>query len=74
MRVDFQDAARHGAGVTEINRFGQAADDIRKLWGSITRLVKENTTAAADSESFGDYDSVIVEQYGRLDNMRVMSL
>ena len=38
-RVDFQDAARNGVGVTEINRIGAAADEIRKLWASILRHV-----------------------------------
>jgi chromosome partitioning protein len=36
-RVDFQEAARNGWGVTEINPYGDAADDIRKLWASMKR-------------------------------------
>jgi chromosome partitioning protein len=63
MRVDFQDAARSGSGVTEINRSGQAADDIRKLWGSIVRLTTENTVAATDADGRDDYDHVSVEVY-----------
>lgn len=34
-RVDYQDATRRGAGVTEINRSGLAAAEIRRLWQSI---------------------------------------
>lgn len=36
-RVDFQDAVRHGAGVTEINPFGAAAEETRALWRSVRR-------------------------------------
>jgi chromosome partitioning protein len=36
-RVDFQEAARNGWGVSEINPNGDAAEDIRKLWSSIKR-------------------------------------
>ncbi len=36
-RVDFQEAARHGFGVTELNPYGDAADEIRKLWSSMKR-------------------------------------
>jgi chromosome partitioning protein len=34
-RVDFQDAARLGLGVTEVNPSGQAAREARELWTSI---------------------------------------
>jgi chromosome partitioning protein len=34
-RVDFQDAARAGLGVTEMHATGQAAREIRELWTSI---------------------------------------
>lgn len=37
-RVDFQDAARSGLGVTELNRHGQAATEIRQLWSSIQAM------------------------------------
>jgi chromosome partitioning protein len=37
LRVDFQDAARHGLGVTEMNPSGYAADEMRKLWQSLKR-------------------------------------
>ncbi len=72
-RVDFQDAARYGSGVTEINRSGQAADEIRKLWGSITRLTNKNIIAVTDPESLDDYNYVIAQQERRLDNLHQMS-
>ena len=31
-RVDYQEAARHGWGVTEINPYGAAAEEMRGLW------------------------------------------
>jgi chromosome partitioning protein len=36
-RVDYQEAAREGMGVTEINPNGKAAEEIRRLWGSLRR-------------------------------------
>ncbi len=36
-RVDYQEAARHGLGVTEFNPHGAAAHEIRSLWASIKR-------------------------------------
>ena len=36
-RVDYQEAARHGRGVTELNPHGAAADEMRSLWASIRR-------------------------------------
>ena len=36
-RVDYQQAAREGMGVTEINPNGKAADEIRRLWLSLKR-------------------------------------
>ena len=36
-RVDYQEAARHGLGVTEINPHGAAATEIKALWSSIKR-------------------------------------
>ena len=46
-RVDFQDAARTGLGVTEINRNGQAAAEIRQLWDSIKTITGHGTSAEA---------------------------
>ena len=37
-RVDYQDAARAGLGVTELNPSGPAAQEIRDLWASIEKL------------------------------------
>jgi chromosome partitioning protein len=36
-RVDYQEAARHGMGVTEINPHGVAAEEMRELWASVKR-------------------------------------
>jgi chromosome partitioning protein len=36
-RVDYQEAVRHGWGVTELNPNSPAADEIRSLWTSIRR-------------------------------------
>jgi chromosome partitioning protein len=45
-RVDYQEAARHGWGVTEINPNGAAAEEIKTLWASIKRrLAKGKATA-----------------------------
>lgn len=49
-RVDYQEAARQGLGVTEIASDGKAADEIRQLWQSVQRrcgLVKPTGTRAA---------------------------
>ena len=34
-RVDYQEAARHGSGVTELNPCSAAAEEMRGLWQSI---------------------------------------
>jgi chromosome partitioning protein len=36
-RVDYQEAARHGLGVTELNPHGVAAEEMRDLWTSVKR-------------------------------------
>ena len=47
-RVDYQEAARHGLGVTELNPGGAAAKEIHALWLSIRRrLAKTKPRAAA---------------------------
>jgi len=50
-RVDFQEAARQGWGVTEIAPSGAAADEVRTLWSSIKRrlnkAVAQRNVAAA---------------------------
>ncbi len=45
-RVDFQEAARNGWGVTELNPYGEAAADIRKLWASMKRRLAKGKTGA----------------------------
>jgi chromosome partitioning protein len=72
-RVDFQDAARFGSGVTEFNRSGQAADEIRKLWGSIARLANKSVLDVAELAGLDDCAGAIVEQEGRLGDLRGMS-
>ncbi len=39
-RVDYQEAARLGLGVSEYNPDGVAAQEMRELWGSIKRRLK----------------------------------
>ncbi len=47
-RVDYQEAARHGLGVTELNPNGAAAEEMRALWVSIRRrLAKARPRTAA---------------------------
>jgi chromosome partitioning protein len=47
-RVDYQEAARHGRGVTEINPNGAAAAEIKAMWASIKRrMAKSKTTRKA---------------------------
>jgi chromosome partitioning protein len=47
-RVDYQEAARHGWGVTEINPNGPAAQEMRALWSSLKRrLAKGKAKPAA---------------------------
>ena len=46
--VDYQEAARHGLGVTELNPAGDAAEEMRALWVSIRRrLAKVRPRTAA---------------------------
>jgi chromosome partitioning protein len=44
-RVDYQEAARHGYGVSELNPSGQAAEEMRKLWSSLKRRLAKVKTA-----------------------------
>ncbi len=44
-RVDYQEAARTGLGVTEWNPDGVAADEMRKLWSSIKRRLAKAASA-----------------------------
>ena len=42
-RVDYQEAARRGWGVTELNPHGAAAQEMRGLWQSVTARLAEAT-------------------------------
>jgi len=44
-RVDYQEVARHGLGVTEINPHGAAAQEMRQLWASIKRRLSRGKSA-----------------------------
>lgn len=46
-RVDYQEAARYGWGVTEINAHGAAAEEIRGLWTSIKKRIGKARTRQA---------------------------
>lgn len=45
-RVDYQEAARLGLGVSELNPDGIAAQEMRELWGSVKRRLKKTGVAA----------------------------
>ncbi len=45
-RVDYQEAAREGMGVTELNPSGKAAEEMRHLWSSLKRRLAKPKTAA----------------------------
>jgi len=45
-RVDYQEAARLGLGVSEYNIDGVAAHEMRELWGSIKRRLKKGAPVA----------------------------
>ena len=46
-RVDYQEAARNGLGVTEYNRSGPAAEEMRKLWSALKKRLGKAKAAAA---------------------------
>ena len=46
-RVDYQEAARNGQGVTEYNQGGIAAEEMRKLWSSLKRRMARGKAAPA---------------------------
>jgi chromosome partitioning protein len=50
-RVDYQEAARHGLGVTEINPNGAAAIEIKSLWSSIKRRLARGKAKAPISKA-----------------------
>jgi len=45
-RVDYQEAARNGLGVTEWHPSGAAADEMRKMWSSVKRRLTRLGKAA----------------------------
>ena len=49
-RVDYQEAARHGWGVTEINPHGAAAEEMRALWSSLKRRLARGKAKAATTK------------------------
>ncbi len=50
-RVDYQEAARHGRGVTELNPYGAAAQEMRDLWQSIDRRLGQAKVARPTREA-----------------------
>jgi len=44
-RVDYQEAARHGMGTTELNPHGVAAEEMRDLWASVKRRMARGKSA-----------------------------
>ena len=50
-RVDYQEAARHGLGVTEINPHGAAAQEMRALWASLKRRMARGKGKAPASKA-----------------------
>lgn len=49
-RVDYQEAARLGQGVSEFSPYGVAAEEMRELWGSIKRRLKKGAAKPAAAE------------------------
>lgn len=45
-RVDYQEAARRGWGVTEWNASGAAADEMRALWASLKKRLAKSSRSA----------------------------
>jgi chromosome partitioning protein len=45
-RVDYQEAARHGLGVTEFNPHGIAAEEMHELWASVKRRTGKAKTGS----------------------------
>ena len=47
-RVDYQEAIRHGLGVTELNPEGKAADEMTRLWSSLKRRMNKLKAAKVE--------------------------
>ena len=52
-RLEYQDAARRGRGVTELNPSGSAAQEMRGLWYSITARLAEAKVGRPAKRSLG---------------------
>src|SRR5277367_546994 len=50
-RAEYQEAARHGLGVTELNPYGGAAREMRNLWQSINRRLAQAKVARPAREA-----------------------
>ena len=50
-RVDYQEAARLGRGVTELNPYSAAADEMRSLWLSIGRVLASSKVGRSVREA-----------------------
>jgi len=50
-RVDYQEAARHGLGVTEINPNGAAAREMRDLWASLKHRIARGKAKGPANEA-----------------------
>jgi chromosome partitioning protein len=50
-RAEYQEAARHGLGVTELNPYGGAAREMRDLWQSINRRLAQAKVARPAREA-----------------------
>ncbi|CAN2532210.1 hypothetical+protein [Methylocapsa aurea] len=50
-RVDYQEAARLGLGVCELNPDGVAAEEMRELWQSVKRRLKKGAPAKAEPKA-----------------------
>lgn len=50
-RVDYQEAARLGLGVSELHPDGIAAQEMRELWSSVKRRLKKMAAPAAKAEA-----------------------
>ena len=50
-RVDFQEAARQGLGVSELRAPGEAAAEMRELWASVKRRMKRAAKGESKSEN-----------------------
>ena len=50
-RVDYQEAARYGWGVTELNPWGVASEEMQKLWVSLKRRIAKTAAAKTGAKT-----------------------